>query len=193
MTRDRQPHGSIFNTAFFRSRIMRDKASLHSVPIVPNPNFAGDLRGYRQKWTVPSVEDLARNRPPLYLPDEDPAHDNPDNSPWKPNYRNEMPRSPDPRSSMPGPASDWQAAPDSSSALAALMALAAPGNGLAANGARGGGAGASVSRPAGPAVLFGLGALPQAVGPGDQTGSGGLLDLLARLMATNPDDQSSPR
>jgi hypothetical protein len=28
---------------------MRDKGSLHSVPIGPNPNFAGDLRGYRQQ------------------------------------------------------------------------------------------------------------------------------------------------
>jgi len=170
---------------------MRDKASLHSVPIVPDPNFADDLRGYHQQWTVPRVEDLARSRPPLYLPGEGPLYDNPDNSPWKPNYRNEMPRSPDPRSSMPGSTSDRQAAPASSSALA-LMALAALGNGSAANGLRGGGVGTPVSRSAGPAVLFGLGASPSAAGTGEQTRSDGLLDLLARLMA-NPDDQFSPR
>jgi hypothetical protein len=171
---------------------MRDKASLHSVPIVPNPNFAGDLRGYRQQWTVPSVEGLARNRQPLYLPGEGPVYDNPDNSPWKPNYRNEMPRSPDPRSWMPGPASDRQAAAPASSSALALMALAALGNGSAANGLRGGGVGTPVSRSAGPAVLFGLGASPSAAGTGEQTRSDGLLDLLARLMA-NPDDQFSPR
>jgi len=170
---------------------MRDKASLHSMPIVPNPNFAGDLRGFRQDWTIPSVEDLVRNRAPLYLPGDDPARDNPGNSPWLPNLRNEMPRSPDPRSSMPGPTSDRQVAPISSSALAARMALAALGNGSAANGGRGGGA--PVSRPVGPAVLFGLGTSTQPQVSADQIGSGGLLDLLARLMAANPDDRSSSR
>jgi len=170
---------------------VRDKASLHSVPIVPNPNFAGDLRGYRRQWTVPSVDDLARNRPPVYFPGEGPLYDNPNNSPWLPNHRNEMPRSPDQRWSMPGPASDRQHAPASPSALAALMALAAFGNGSAASGGRG--VGAPAPQPAGPAVLFGLGASPQTAGSGDQTGSGGLLDLLARLTAANPDDQSSPK
>jgi len=74
----------------------------------------------------------------------------------------------------------------------ALAASVHQSDGPAAKGA-GGQMDALASRPAGPAVLFGLGASSQAPGSGDQTGSGGLLDLLARLMAANPDDQSSPR
>ena len=100
---------------------MRDRAPVHSVP---NPNFAGELRGYRQQWTVPSVEDLARNRAPLYLPGDDPARDNPENSPWKPNYRNQRPLLPGPQSSLPGAVSDRRAGPASSSAqLPPLAAL----------------------------------------------------------------------
>ncbi|MGY4307194.1 hypothetical protein ACVIJ6_004437 [Bradyrhizobium sp. USDA 4369] len=167
---------------------MRDSAPLHSVP---NPDFAGELRGYRQQWTVPNVEDLARNRAPLYLPGDDPARDNPENSPWMPNYRNQMPLLPAPQSSLPGAVSDRRAGPASSSAL--LPAVAALGHSSVANGAVGRGQDALASRPAGPAVLFGLGSLPQAPGPGDQTGRGGLFDLLARLMASAPGGQVFPR
>ena len=174
--------------SIFRSDHMRDRAPVHSVP---NPNFAGELRGYRQQWTVPSVEDLARNRAPLYLPGDDPARDNPENSPWKPNYLNQRPLLPGPQSSLPGAVSDRRAGPASSSAQ--LPPLAALGHASVANGAGGRGPGALASRPMGPAVLFGLGSSPQAPGPGDQTGSGGLLDLLAKLMASGSGDQFSPR
>ncbi|WP_257168584.1 hypothetical protein [Bradyrhizobium sp. SRS-191] len=156
---------------------------------VPNPNQAGELRGYGQQWTVPSVEDLARGRSPLYLPGDDPARDNPGNSPWLPNYR-ETPPSRDPQSSLPGSASDLMAGPTPSATLKALMALAALGRASGANGAPGQGLGTLVSRPAGPAVLFGLGGSPPAPRY-DQTGGGALADLLATLVARNPDDQSS--
>lgn len=166
---------------------MRDRAALDSMPIVPDPNYSGQLRGYRQQWTVPSVEDLARNRPPRYLPGDDPAGDNPTNSPWLPNYRRETPRSLDPQSSLPESISD----PRAGSALKALMARTAPGNASGASGVAGRGLGALASRPRGPAVLFGLGASSQARSYGEQTRAGGLLGLLSELMTANPDDRSS--
>lgn len=73
-----------------------------------------------------------------------------------------------------------------------LSARVRPSDGLAAKGGDGQ-MDARASRPAGPAVLFGLGTSTQPQVSGDQIGSGGLLDLLARLMAANPDDQSSSR
>ncbi|WP_456713847.1 hypothetical protein [Bradyrhizobium sp. USDA 4353] len=159
-----------------------------SMPVLPNPNQAGELRGYGQQWTVPSVEDLARDRSPLYLPGDDPARDNPGNSPWLPNYR-ETPRSRDPESSLPRSGPDLMAGSTPSATLKALMALAALGRASGVNDAPGRGPGALMSRPAGPAVLFGLGSPPA---PADaRTGGGGLADLLATLMASNPDGPSS--
>lgn len=172
---------------------MRDRAALDSMPIVPDPNYSGQLRGYRQQWTVPSVEDLARNRPPRYLPGDDPAGDNPTNSPWLPNYRRETPRSLDPQSSLPESMFSPWAWPASSSALKALMAHAALGDASGASGVAGRGSGALAPRPRGPAVLFDLGASSQAPSYGEQTRGGGLLGLLAELMAANPDDRSSRR
>jgi len=164
---------------------MRDKASLHSVPIVPNPNFSGDFPEDYDQWTVPSVEDLARNRPPVYMPHRLPVPKKLRNSPWLYHLRNELPNWPSAGSQAVGEAvgpSSWL---PSAPALAALATL---------SGARGRpDPSAPVSSSPGPAVLFGLGGSPQMAGSGDQTGSGGLLDLLARLAAANPDDQSSPR
>ncbi|CCE00921.1 hypothetical protein [Bradyrhizobium sp. STM 3809] len=167
---------------------MRNKASLHPVPIVPDPNFAGNLRGYREDWTVPTVEDLARNRRPLYLPGDDPARRNPQNSPWLPNYRNELEPAPDPQSSLREWMSDRQPRAASSATLKALMALSALGYASVGNGASGREPVVPASRPTSPAVLFGLGVSPQAPGLGDQTGSGGLLDLLSSLMSATRTD-----
>lgn len=161
---------------------MRDKASLHSVPIIPNPNFTGDLPGPSDRWSVPSFEDLYRNRRPVYVPP--PAPKWIEKSPWF-YRRNEAPLPPESPSSV----SQGVSSRSFQMTAPALAASVQPTDGLAANG----GGGQMAARAAGPAVLFGLGTSTQPQVSADQIGSGGLLDLLARLMAANPDDRSSSR
>ena len=164
---------------------MRDKASLHSVPIVPDPNFVGDFPRDYEQWTVPSVEDIARNRPPVYMPHRLPVPKKLRDSPWLLHLRNELPNRPGAQSQALGEVVSPSSRLPSAPALAALVALSR------AQGSSG--PSAPVSSSAGPAVLFGLDAPPQTPGAGDQAGGGGLRDLLARLMVANPNDQSSPR
>jgi hypothetical protein len=161
---------------------MRDKALLHSVPIVPNPNFAGDFPRDYEEWTVPSVDDLARNRPPVYMPRRQPVPKELRDSPWLHNLRNELPSGPGARSQAPGEVSSQSSQLSSAPALAALATLSH------AQGSHG--PSAPATSLAGPAVLFGLGASPQVRDSGERTGSGGLLDLLAQLMAATPNNPS---
>lgn len=164
---------------------MRDKASLHSVPIVPDLNFAGDPPGYADRWTVPSFEDLYRSRRPVYVPP--PAPKWIEKSPWF-YRRNEAPLRPE----SPSPVSQGVSSRSFQMMAPALAAKLQPTDGLAAKGGSGQ-MDAMAARAAGPAVLFGLGTSSQPQVSGAQIGSGGLLDLLTRLMAANPGDRSSSR